>query len=484
MTNSSLLSLLLCDQNQLTTLNVNGCANLSNLSCANNQLTTLDLTSNVGLGQLNAARNLLTTLTIGNKPNLSLLNFRDNQVASVDLSNAPVLAFLLCANNQLSRLDISNSPVTLLLAELNQIPIILTSTTPIPSLVTDLITQVAIKRSASLTPAVVAGQTGAFEFGTTGAIVNLVANSSPAATLTGATGNNPNTIPPLPVGVQNVSPDQFWTLTQSGLTTFTYNIILDLSSITNIGNFNTLKVLKRPNSSAPWQDVAQAPISASVEYLPPFIIVNGLTDFSDFAIGGDSDNPLPVQLSRFTGGSTPSGVALAWMTVSEIDNAGFSIIRDGVEIASFRETPALRGRGTTSETTQYSFSDASVEVGRTYQYSLRSFDFNGMIHDYPNTVSVEVTENSRQVFRYKLSQNYPNPFNPSTMIEYELASAGEVRLEVFDMLGRKVTTLVSECQSAGTHRVNFNAANLSSGVYFYTIQSGRFSQTKKMLMVK
>lgn len=475
---------LFCWNNQLTLLNVNGCANLNGLSCEDNQLTTLDLTSNVGLSQLNAARNALTTLVIGNKPGLSFLNFRDNQVSSVDLSNAPILSFLLCANNQLTQLDAGNSPVTFLRAEGNRIPIVLTSITPISSVVIDPFTQLAVKRSASLSPTIAAGETGAFVLGTTGAIVNLTANSSPAASLTSSTGVSPITIPPLPIGVQNVSPDQFWTVTQSGLTSYTYNLILDLSSITNIGNFNTLKVLKRPNSSAPWQDVAQAPISATVQYLEPFILVNGLTEFSDFAVGGDSDNPLPVQLSRFTGGSTPSGVALAWTTASEADNAGFGVLRDGVEIASFRNTPALRGRGTTSETTQYVFTDASVEVGRTYQYALRSYDFNGTVHDYPNTVSVEVTEISRRIFRYELSQNFPNPFNPTTLIEYELASAGDVRLEVFDMLGRKVATLVNERQSAGAHRANFNASNLSSGVYFYTIQSGRFSQTKKMLLVK
>ncbi len=483
--NNTVLTQLGCNNNQLTTLNVSACALLQSLVCSFNLLGSIDLTNNPALSSINLGFNQLTTLQLGNKPSLASLNFQHNQLVDVNLSNAPILSFLIGRNNLLRRLDVSNSPLSILRVENNRIPIILQGVAPIGDVVRDGFTQLAVKRSEMLSPSVSAGQTGAFVFGTTGAIVNLTTNTtSTTASLTGATGSNPTTVPPLPLNVVNISPDQFWTITESGLTTVTYNLILDLSAITNIGNFFSLKVLKRANSSSPWQDVALPPISATVQYVEPFIIVNGLTDFSDFAIGGDSDNPLPVQLSRFTGGSTPSGVALAWTTASEVDNAGFGIVRDGIEIATFQNTPTLRGRGTTSETTQYTFTDATVEVGHTYQYTLRSYDFNGTRHDYPNTVSVEVTENSDRTFRYDLAQNYPNPFNPSTWIEYELASAGDVRLEVFDMLGRKVATLVSARQNAGVHRINFNARTLSSGVYFYTIRAGRFSQTKKMMLIK
>ncbi len=92
-------------------------------------------------------------------------------------------------------------------------------------------------------------------------------------------------------------------------------------------------------------------------------------------------------------------------------------------------------------------------------------------------------------FVYRLEQNYPNPFNPSTMISYSLAKAGPVTVKVFDVLGREVATLVNgEVQSAGQHQTAFHSASsrggLSSGVYFYRIESGSFKDVKKMMLVK
>lgn len=85
---------------------------------------------------------------------------------------------------------------------------------------------------------------------------------------------------------------------------------------------------------------------------------------------------------------------------------------------------------------------------------------------------------------FKLAQNYPNPFNPTTTIEYRLPTASEVKLEVFDALGRKVATLVNERKGAGAHQVTFNAAGLASGTYFYKLQAGNKVETKKMMLVK
>jgi len=83
-----------------------------------------------------------------------------------------------------------------------------------------------------------------------------------------------------------------------------------------------------------------------------------------------------------------------------------------------------------------------------------------------------------------LSQNYPNPFNPNTTIKFELPRASQVSLRVYDILGREVSVLVHERRNAGVHEVKFNGSNLASGVYFYRLQAGDFTETKRLLLLK
>jgi hypothetical protein len=85
---------------------------------------------------------------------------------------------------------------------------------------------------------------------------------------------------------------------------------------------------------------------------------------------------------------------------------------------------------------------------------------------------------------YSLDQNYPNPFNPSTVIKYAIPENSFVTLKIFDALGREVALLVNSQQSAGVHTVNFNASNLTSGIYFYQLNAKNFSQVKKMMVLR
>ena len=90
---------------------------------------------------------------------------------------------------------------------------------------------------------------------------------------------------------------------------------------------------------------------------------------------------------------------------------------------------------------------------------------------------------------YTLNQNYPNPFNPTTNIEYSIPMKGLVKLQIFDMLGRMVASLVEEVQNAGVYHATWtgktgNSIPVSSGVYFYRLQSGAFSKTERMLLLK
>jgi hypothetical protein len=88
------------------------------------------------------------------------------------------------------------------------------------------------------------------------------------------------------------------------------------------------------------------------------------------------------------------------------------------------------------------------------------------------------------VHSYLLYQNYPNPFNPSTTIKYELPKSSDVRLSVYDILGREVSVLVNERREAGVHEVKFEGSNLASGVYFYRLQAGTYMETRKLLLVR
>jgi len=93
-------------------------------------------------------------------------------------------------------------------------------------------------------------------------------------------------------------------------------------------------------------------------------------------------------------------------------------------------------------------------------------------------------ENSGVPHEYSISQNYPNPFNPATTINYNIMESGIVKIKVFNILGKEVTTLVNKVQSEGSYQINFDAEELSSGVYFYTLNVNGNRFVKKMNLIK
>ncbi len=86
--------------------------------------------------------------------------------------------------------------------------------------------------------------------------------------------------------------------------------------------------------------------------------------------------------------------------------------------------------------------------------------------------------------QYSLSQNYPNPFNPTTTLKFAISNAEFVNLTVYDVLGKKVATLINENKQAGYHTVEFDAGSLSSGIYLYKITAGKFTKIEKMMLMK
>ena len=198
---------------------------------------------------------------------------------------------------------------------------------------------------------------------------------------------------------------------------------------------------------------------------------------------GELGNPIvPVELQSFTATVTRNSVSLNWQTATETNNSGFEIERSEMSNVNsqtdWQVIGFIPGFGTTTEPKSYSFVDENLSSGK-YQYRLKQIDFDGSF-EYSNIVEVEINSPTE----FSLEQNYPNPFNPSTTIGFSIPERSFVTLKVYDMLGREVEVLISEQKESGNYQIGFNASDLSSGIYYYTLTTGNFTSTKKMSLVK
>ena len=186
----------------------------------------------------------------------------------------------------------------------------------------------------------------------------------------------------------------------------------------------------------------------------------------------------PVELSSFTSTVTNKDVKLNWSTSEELNNSGFDIERSVVN-GEWSKVGNVSGNGTTNDPKNYEFTDRNLNSGK-YNYRLKQIDFNGNFAYY--NLSEEIVIGIPE--RFSLSQNYPNPFNPTTKIDFALPRDGNVKITVFDNSGKQISEIVNGFRSAGYHTVEFNAANISSGVYFYKLESNEFSKVMKMTIIK
>jgi hypothetical protein len=124
--------------------------------------------------------------------------------------------------------------------------------------------------------------------------------------------------------------------------------------------------------------------------------------------------------------------------------------------------------------------DLTLRPGEFRIYTTREFT----APDEDIVVSNETPTGEGVPQKFGLGQNYPNPFNPTTSFTFDVSRAADVKLEVYDMLGRKVKELVNERKAAGTYTVSFDASELSSGMYIYRLQAGDMVLSKKMTLIK
>lgn len=206
------------------------------------------------------------------------------------------------------------------------------------------------------------------------------------------------------------------------------------------------------------------------------IIING-----SFSGGGTlCTGPLPVTLSEFIFSTDKNIVELKWKTELEINNSGFDIERKSADPhAVWKKIGFVNGNGNTNEPKYYSYWDKNIPTGK-YLYRLKQIDFNGNFEYFDLFAEVVIGK----PITFKLGQNYPNPSNPKSKIDFEMPEYGKVSIKVYNILGEQVADLMNETKEPGYYTVEFDGNCLASGTYFYRIESGNYSEVKKIILVK
>lgn len=189
--------------------------------------------------------------------------------------------------------------------------------------------------------------------------------------------------------------------------------------------------------------------------------------------------PLPVELSSFTANSGKSNVILSWSTSTETNNFGFEIERSDKEL-SWQKIGFINGSGNSNSVKNYSYTDNTATAG-SFKYRLKQIDTDGSFKYSPE---IEAVQNNIPE-GFLAAQNYPNPFNPATTIKFGFDNSTSAAVIIYDQLGNKVTEIFRGNAEAGKiYNVEFDGAGLSSGIYYYRIETPQNSKTLKMLLMK
>jgi hypothetical protein len=217
-------------------------------------------------------------------------------------------------------------------------------------------------------------------------------------------------------------------------------------------------------------------IDISADVCADNIIING-----SYSGGGTICNgALPVIIASFTYSVNKNNVLLNWVTSSEINNAGFAIERkEIISAGSWVNISFIPGHGTTSQSSNYYYEDKKLKTG-SYQYRLKQMDYNGNYEYFSLHNNVNISKPAV----YSISQNYPNPSNPKSKIDFEIPEESKVTIKLYNLLGQEVSTILNEQKEAGYYSIEFDGSNISSGVYFYRIDTNGFSKVNKMIILK
>jgi fibronectin type 3 domain-containing protein len=195
---------------------------------------------------------------------------------------------------------------------------------------------------------------------------------------------------------------------------------------------------------------------------------------------------LALELASFSATSVgPDGVILSWTTATETDVNGYTAERRQDNEPAFLTVPNsfVAGHGTSSEPHTYTFRDQSAPVGLVWYRMKQTYRTGTESYSTPIRVQVQTTELAPKVFQ--LMQNYPNPFNPSTEIKFSVSTTARATVEVYSIVGQRVTVLFDGVAQAGQYyRATLNGTNMASGLYFAKLRSGNSVAIRKMLLLK
>ncbi len=227
---------------------------------------------------------------------------------------------------------------------------------------------------------------------------------------------------------------------------------------------------------------------------------NGTT-YSEFTWGGpfsstmgfsnnnnSSDQSLPVELTQFAGVVKDGNVDLIWVTESEINNLGYILHRkhsdrDYKLISSYKTNENLKGKGSATFRSEYHYLDKNVRIGEQYTYLLTDVDTEGKTTQHPTITIIA------KAAGLTVSPSYPNPCNPSTSFDVTVGDESTIKIEVYTLLGRRVSMLMNKRLPAGVYTIHWNGTNnqgapLASGIYFLWIQSEGTHEVQKIVLTR
>ncbi len=195
---------------------------------------------------------------------------------------------------------------------------------------------------------------------------------------------------------------------------------------------------------------------------------------------------MPVELIYFNYQLTGLAVLLSWGTATEVNNYGFNVERNSGSL--WQTITFVMGSGTSNSPKYYSFYDTTVASGKTYLYRLKQIDNDGS-YKYSDTLVVSIISGIKKnknipPLNFSVSQNFPNPFNPVTNIKLELPQSAEIIFRVYNIAGQLVFEDHYANVLPGSYTISFDGSGLSSGVYYYYVTAGRYSQAKLMVLLK